>query len=159
MKHVFSILFLILSFNVFSQNISILSFKEFEPRLNPVDDTVYVINFWATWCKPCVDEMPEFEKLHETFKEQNFKLTLTSLDFKSQYEKKLVPFVKDNNLQAEVLLLNAPDYNDWLPKVSKKWNGSIPATIIIHKPSNTRMFFERQMNFNELESVIKPLLN
>jgi hypothetical protein len=70
-----------------------------------------------------------------------------------------VPFVKKKNITAEVLLLNAPDYNEWLPKVSKIWNGSIPATIIIHKTTNTRLFFEREMSYKELEDIIKPLLN
>jgi thiol-disulfide isomerase/thioredoxin len=159
MKRLLPLLLILIASIVKPQDIPIITFKEFEPRLKPTDDTVYVINFWATWCKPCVDEMPEFIKLHEAFKDRNFKLTLASLDFRSQYEKKLIPFVNANNIKSEVLLLNAPNYNDWINKVSKKWGGSIPATVIIHKPSRTYLFYERQMNFEEMKSVITPLLN
>jgi len=159
MKRILLVLFLFSVGKLFAQEIPVVTFKEFAPRLIPSSDTVYVINFWATWCKPCVDELPEFQRAHETFKDNNFKLTLASLDFKSQYDKKLVPFVKKNDTKGEVLLLDAPDYNDWLPKVNKDWGGSIPATLIIHEPSNTRLFFERQMTFEELETIIQPLLN
>jgi len=158
MKRIFLILIFFTAGKMFAQEIAIVTFKEFSSRLNPTSDTVHVINFWATWCKPCVDELPEFQRAHETFKNEKFKLTLASLDFKSQYDKKLVPFVKKNNIKGEVLLLNAPDYNDWLPKVNKDWGGSIPATMIIHQPTNTRLFFERQMTYEELETIIKPLL-
>ncbi len=157
MKLLLPFVFFIAVFSVAAQDIPIETFKEFAPRLNPSNDTVYVINFWATWCKPCVEEMPDFEKLQEEYEFSNLVVLLVSLDFKSQYEKKLIPFVNENQIKSQILLLNAPDYNSWIPKVSKAWNGAIPATLIVHQPTNTRMFFERQMHFDELESIVKPL--
>jgi thiol-disulfide isomerase/thioredoxin len=145
--------------NTSAQDISIETFTKFATRLNPQSDTVYVINFWATWCKPCVEELPEFQKLQDNYSNSNLKITLANLDYKSQYTKSLVPFVKKHQLTSEVILLNAPDYNNWLPKVNKNWSGAIPATIIIHKASGTRLFFERQMSYDELVEIIKPLVN
>ncbi len=144
------------------QNVPVVSFSEFSTRLEPTvkNDTVYVINFWATWCKPCVEELPYFELLNENYGIYNLKITLVSLDFKSQYDKKLVPFVKDNDIKNEVILLNAPNYNDWISKVSKSWSGSIPATLIVHASSGTRMFIEKQFsNYEELEDLVKPFIN
>lgn len=158
----FLIFLLVTTTQLKSQNIPIVSFSEFSPRLSPSskNDTVYVINFWATWCKPCVEELPFFETLNENYGSYNFKITLVSLDFKSQYEKKLVPFVNDNNIKSEVILLNAPNYNDWISVVSKSWSGSIPATLIIHASTDTKLFLERQFNsYEEIENLIKPFVN
>jgi len=161
MRIMLSLVFsLIFAANIVAQEIPILTFKEFSTRLEPKGDTIYVINFWATWCKPCVEELPYFERLHEEYSMYNLKITLVSLDFKSQYEKKLVPFANDNNIQSEILLLNAPNYNDWISQVSKNWGGSIPATLIIHKPTATRMFLEKQFSsYEEIEDLVKPFIN
>lgn len=150
-------IFTCISFSM-PQNIPIMTFRDFEPKLYPSNDSVYVINFWATWCKPCIEELPALLQAHRTYKDHRLRLLLISLDFKSQYEKKLIPFIKDNNIDADVILLDAPNYNEWIPRVNKKWNGSIPATLIVHAPTKTRYFFERPINFDELDQIIKPLI-
>lgn len=164
MRSVTSILLLVL-FTIVklqAQTVPLVSFKDFSPLLTPSakNDTVYVINFWATWCKPCVEELPYFEELHENYSIYNLKVSLVSLDFKSQYEKKLIPFVNDKSIKSEVLLLDAPNYNDWISLVNKNWSGSIPATLIIHASTNTRLFLEKQFSsYEELEDLIKPFIN
>lgn len=146
-------------FSLYAQSQSIKTFEAFQPYLEANNDSIYVINFWATWCKPCVEELPYFEQLHLQYKNQKVKVVLVSLDFKSQFEKKLLPFVKQKNITAETILLNETDYNNWLPKVNKTWSGAIPATLIMYKPSNTHIFFEKELaNFAELENYILPIL-
>ncbi len=56
-------------------------FEDFEYLLEKDNDTTYVINFWATWCLPCVKELPEFEEINQHFKDKKFKMILVSLDF------------------------------------------------------------------------------
>jgi len=56
-------------------------FEDMEPLLRLQNDTTYVVNFWATWCKPCIKEIPYFKELDSTYKDQKFKLLLVSLDF------------------------------------------------------------------------------
>lgn len=140
------------------KDVPVLDFKSFEKMMNRESDTIFVYNFWATWCKPCVEELPNFEKLTENYKNKPVKVVLVSLDFKSQYERKVIPFVEKNNLKSEVILLDAPNYNDWLDKVSLKWSGAIPATLVVHTKSNSNNFYEKQFTYNELENIVKPLL-
>jgi thiol-disulfide isomerase/thioredoxin len=157
-RSLFTILLFAFQF-AYSQSVSIKTFKEFQPILSPTSDTVYVINFWATWCKPCVEELPLFEELSEQYKNEKLKVILVSLDFKSQFSKKLLPFVKQNKVKSEVILLDAPDYNSWIPIVNKNWSGSIPATIILHQLTSTHIFFEKELsNFKELENYILPII-
>jgi len=95
------------------------------------NDTTYVINFWATWCAPCVKELPYFEKLNQKYTDKKVKVILVSQDFSKQLEKKLKPFLEKNKLQSEVLVLIDPDANSWIDKVNPAWSGAIPATVII----------------------------
>ncbi len=105
-------------------------FSNIEPLLRYNNDTTYVINFWATWCKPCVEELPYFQALHKAYEGQPVKVVLVSLDFPQKLESKLVPFVEARNLQPLVVALLDGRYNDWIDKVSPEWTGAIPATLI-----------------------------
>lgn len=103
--------------------LKVLNFREFEPHLLKSNDTTYVINFWASWCVPCLEEMPAFQKLHEKYRNKKFKLLLVSLDVPSQVEKRLIPTISKYGLTAEVIVLDDPDFNSWINKVDKNWSG------------------------------------
>ena len=137
--------------------LEIYDYNGFEIFLNKKDDKVYVINFWATWCAPCVKELPHFEKLNADFKNKNVEVILVSLDFPHLYEKKLIPFIEEKNLASKVIVLDDVDMNTWIPKVDESWTGSIPATIIYK--NDKKQFYERSFNFEELEKEVKHFLN
>ena len=121
------------------------------------NDTTYVINFWATWCKPCVEELPYFIELYNNYQGEKVKLILVSLDFKKQIDKKLIPFIEKHNLQPEVVVLTDPDANSWIPKIADEWSGAIPATLVYNK--NNRSFYEQSFeSFEELNSILKSIL-
>ncbi len=137
--------------------LEVYDYKGFEKFLNKKDDTIYVINFWATWCVPCVKELPYFEKLGEEYKDKNVELLLVSLDFPHVYESKLKPFIKQKQLKSKVIALDDTDMNSWIPKVNKDWSGAIPATVIYRNDS--RKFFEGSFTYEELETEVKHFLN
>ncbi|HCP94451.1 MAG TPA: hypothetical protein DIU05_10525 [Bacteroidetes bacterium] len=122
-------------------------------------DTTYVINFWATWCKPCVEEIPHFEKLYATYKNQKVKVIMVSCDFKKQLETRVIPFVQNKKMETIVVFMNEPNPNNWIDKVDEKFTGAIPATLIINGSSNFRYFSEGETTYERLEQVIKPLIN
>jgi len=143
--------------NVSAEDITVLDFASFEPILSSKSDTTYIINFWATWCKPCVEELPYFEAYHEKYKDGPTKMILVSMDFPKQIEKKLVPFINDRNLQPEVLVLDAPDPNSWIDKVDPEWSGAIPITIIFK--NDKRGFFEQSFHsLEELEETVAEVV-
>lgn len=123
--------------------------------LNSKNDTVYVINFWATWCVPCIQELPDFEKTISHFKEKKVKWVLVSLN--AVKDSSLVTkFLEKRNYNAENLLFDGGSPNEWIPKISSTWSGSIPATII--RNSRKSVFFEGKLNEEELTSNIKRLI-
>lgn len=132
-------------------------FVKLEPLFNQKSDTTYVINFWATWCKPCVEELPYFEKLNTALQGQKVKVILVSLDFPRQLDSKLVPYVNENELKSEVIALTDGDFNKWIDKVSPQWTGAIPVTVIYN--AQKRHFVGEQFpNYEELEKLVKAFL-
>jgi len=132
-------------------------FEDLAPILAKQNDTTYVINFWATWCAPCVKELPYFETVTKKYANQKVKVILVSLDFSKQLETKLKPFLKENNLQSEVLVLIDPDANSWVDKVNPAWSGAIPATVVYKGEKNE--FYEKSFEtLVELEEVVTPFL-
>jgi thiol-disulfide isomerase/thioredoxin len=133
-----------------------LNFKEFEPYLQKNNDTLYVINFWATWCVPCREELPAFQEAYEKFTGQKVKIFLVSLDFPNQVDSRLIPFIKANNLKPEVILLDDPRQNEWIDKVDPQWTGAIPFTVI-YGPG-FRKSYPQPFKNDELYSIIQHKL-
>ncbi len=133
------------------------SFDELEYLFHLDTDTTYIINFWATWCKPCVAELPYFEQLTAAYADQPVKVRLISLDFPKQIESRLLPFIEKNQLQSEVWVLDDPDANSWIDKVSPQWSGAIPATVVYRR--DQRGFWEQSFeSYEELNTIVKPFI-
>jgi thiol-disulfide isomerase/thioredoxin len=132
----------------------LLTFGQLAPRLTTQSDTIFVVNFWATWCAPCVAELPCLEQLSQQYKDKKVKVLLVSLDHKTQVATKVIPCIQKKNLSLEVVVLSEKDPNKWVYKVDSTWSGSIPATLVFDK--NKRQFYEQQFDhFEDLEAVLK----
>ena len=158
MKQIILVLGLFCGVSLNAQNLPFIKKAQLEQWLNADTDTVYVLNFWATWCGPCVAELPDFEKLNEKYASKKVKIVLISTDFKRNVESKVKPFIKRKNLQSEVVFMDESNPNVWVNLVSPEWSGSIPATLIVSKQKGKRLFFEKQMNFKELDKILLSIL-
>jgi hypothetical protein len=118
-------------------------------------DTFFVVNFWATWCKPCVEELPAFDSLQAMPHQPPVKVLLVCLDFKEELEKKVKPFLERHRLQAECVLLDEVNGNDFIDRISESWQGSIPATLFA--AGKQRVLLEKKMRLSELEEQIGRL--
>jgi len=145
------------SVNIESVELEIYDFNGLEKFLNIEDEKVHVVNFWATWCAPCVKELPHFEALNKNYGSKNVEVLLVSLDFPKQYDKKLKPFIIKHDLQSKILVLDDVDMNTWVPKVNKEWDGAIPVTIIYNK--DKRQFYSRSFTYDELETEVGKFLD
>lgn len=158
MKYLLCVVFLLsFSNSIVAQKVAVFdNYATLEKEIFSDKNTIYVINFWATWCAPCVKELPHFEQLNSENK--NIKVVLVSLDFKNQFESKLLPFLKKKSIKSEVVLLTDKDYNTWLPMVDKDWSGSIPATLIIK--NGKKVFVEKMFSsYQELNEYVNTIIN
>ncbi|WP_291858504.1 TlpA disulfide reductase family protein [Marinilabilia sp.] len=152
---IFFLVFVPLVVSSNAQEVSEVNFEELSPWLNKTNDTTYVVNFWATWCKPCVEEMPHFMEVASAMKDEKVKFLFVSLDFPTQKESRLLPFIEKHEIREQVILLNDPNSNEWINKVDAGWSGAIPATLIYK--DNSRSFHESSLSKEELITIIKSI--
>ena len=131
------------------------TFEDLEPQLHLDNDTTYVINFWATWCAPCVAELPYFEDLNEKY--DLVKVVLVSLDFERQIDKKVIPFLNKNKIASEVVVLLDGKANRWIDRVDPNWSGAIPVTYI--RSGAEAKFLEQDFHsLEELDAEVSQFL-
>jgi thiol-disulfide isomerase/thioredoxin len=130
---------------------------ELQEVMTEASSSIHIINFWATWCGPCIKELPVFEKITAAGN-PDIKVTLVSLDLDLDPDpQKVYRFIERKNLQSEVLLLDAPDPNSWISKIDKEWSGALPATILVNHKTGKRKFIGRALHEGELERHIEEI--
>lgn len=140
--------------NGYSQDIAAYKADDLLRRVEKGGDTMFVINFWATWCGPCIKELPEFDKLAERYKGKPVKILLVSLDFKNDYPAKIQKFIAKRKLEHEVVWLNETNANEFIPKIENEWQGSIPATLLLYPSKEYRRFYEGMVKSEQLSTLI-----
>jgi len=154
----FCTIFLAFFFNRLpAQEVRLIKLDELEKRIESGRDSFYIINYWATWCLPCIKELPYFDRLQHEYKDQPVKVLLVSLDFLSQYKKSVIPFVKKKKLRSEVFLLNETDQQAYIDRISKQWSGALPATAFINRVKKTSYFFEQEFSYDTLIKTFNSL--
>lgn len=153
------VLLLSASFNGLSgQKIEYLKIPDLEKIIKNPDNKLHVVNFWATWCPPCVKELPYFQSVAKNYDPSKVKFILISLDFPSQIEKQLIPFLKKNKILLDVAVMTDMDYNAWIDKVDASWQGNIPATLVFNNTQKIRHFKPGELDEAELKSIIDKFL-
>jgi len=140
-----------------TDKIRVVNFERLEPYLNFRNDTVYLVNFWATWCAPCIAELPAIKAVEKKYSDKKFKVLLVSLDMPRQLESRLIPFVLSHQITSDVILLDDPNQNRWIDKVDKDWSGEIPFSMIYGK--GFRDSYTQSFSFKALDSIVNRKIN
>ena len=144
--------------NAQSNEVKVIKYEELFEMIKQPSDQLIAVNFWATWCGPCVEEMPHFVEVNEKYKDnKNFKLLLVSMDRAKQLDK-VKQFMIDKGINAEVVLLDDNKrMNEWIPAIDKSWSGNIPVTAFYQKGDKVH-FAGSEMNKTELETIIQSYM-
>jgi thiol-disulfide isomerase/thioredoxin len=152
MKKNLTILLVLFCSSSFAQKAELIKLKGLQEIMQGKSDQVLVINFWATWCAPCIKELPFFEKLNQ---DKQARVLLVSMDYDlDPNTEKVDRFVARKKLQSKVLILTESDPNSWIDKIDKRWSGALPATLVINSKTGKREFVQGELGEGELEKLL-----
>ena len=157
-KLLFLCTFLVFITSANSQKIAKWKIEDVVKSFSAKNDTVYVVNFWATFCKPCVAEIPDFIRIVDKYKKQKVKLLLVSLDLPSYVAVRLPAFIKKNNYKTNHVWLNETDADHFCPMVDPKWSGAIPSTLIVNNSNGYKKFTEDQITPADFEKFLQEAI-
>jgi thiol-disulfide isomerase/thioredoxin len=146
----------VLSFDTSGQDIKKVKISELEKTINDSDKPL-VINFWATFCAPCIKEIPYFQEEIAGYSKDSVSLLLVSLDLKDFYPAKISSFAKAKNFTAPIIWLDETNADHFCPKIDSSWSGAIPATLFINNRTGFRRFLEKEISREELKGILKSM--
>jgi thiol-disulfide isomerase/thioredoxin len=153
----FIFLLVLCSHTAFSQQLRRINANDLKKELHH-PDTALVINLWATWCAPCIREMPWFEKQAQLLKNKPVKFIFLSLDMDDAYPEKIRRFITQKNIRSTVLWLDEPNANKYASLLDPRWEGSIPATLFLNSKKNYRKLVEGEITEEQLKNFTAVIL-
>ncbi len=142
----------------FGQQVEVVKIDQLVEKISRDTDSLYIINFWATWCLPCIKEMPYFQQASEAYADQKVRFIFVSLDFPDKLDA-VNAFVAKKGLKEEVLLLDETNANEWIPRIDDQWSGAIPATLAVMSSQDIHVFKESSFTSEELTEWLDQILS
>ena len=150
------LVFVLWSSLAIAQDISVIKLGQLQQILKSENERILVVNFWATWCAPCLKELPLFEKLSDR---NDITIRLVSMDMDLDPDpQKVRNFVSRKKIKSPVLILDERNPNNWIDKLEKNWSGALPATLVINNRNGKRKFVEKELHEGDLEKLIAEVL-
>lgn len=132
-------------------------FPAIEGLFRQQSDTTYLINFWATWCRPCREEIPLLQQLATQYADAPLRVVLISLDTDTAAQQRIAPFLEEAAPTLASLVLTDED-PAWGKTIDRVWSGSLPTTILYRR--QLRYVYRREFRtYVDLEGAIQPLLS
>lgn len=151
---IYLLLLILTSSYASGQKFEFIKLPDLEKILENPDNKLFVINFWATWCPPCIREFPVFEKVSKELDPAKVKFIMVSLDSRDDLESKLIPFIERNNVSLDVALMTDSDIKSWSGKVYPIWHGELPSTIVFNNSRKIRHFHMGEIDESGLRKLI-----
>lgn len=157
MKITFLIATFLVSCLCMAQEIKRIKITDLEMTIKE-SKTPLVVNFWATFCKPCLEEIPYFHEVIKNHKQDSVQLLLVSLDLEDYYPTKLRTFAAKQKYTAPIAWLDEFNADYFCPRIDSSWSGAIPATLFVNNRLGYRKFYEEQLSREKFKKEIMAIL-
>jgi thiol-disulfide isomerase/thioredoxin len=158
MKTFLVFLFLFSAIAVQSQQVKSVKITELEKTIKE-SKTPLIVNFWATFCVPCLQEIPYFQEIASQYKSNDVSLVFVSLDMKEAYPVKVNNMAKKLNLAYPVVWLNETNADYFCPRIDTSWTGGMPSSFFVNNATGYHKFLEEPLSKEKLEKEIQVMLS
>lgn len=148
------LIFLTVNSNSFSQELLPANKITLDSIIEANKGKVIFFNYWASWCKPCVEEFPDIMKINNEYKDKDFKLVFVSLDFGDDLSTQTKKFLKKMKVDFTTYYNAFKNDEDLINYMDKEWEGSIPGTFIYNKNGVLKRTFIGKTNYKDFKEVI-----
>ena len=156
-KIIFIIIFLFLAAGINAQEVKAIKVTELAKTIKE-SKTPLIVNFWATFCVPCIQEIPYFQQLAQQYKSKNVSLIFVSLDLKKAYPTEVNEMTKKLKLVFPVVWLDETNADYFCPKIDTSWTGGMPSSLFVNNATAYHKFYEEQLSKEKLEREIQAML-
>jgi thiol-disulfide isomerase/thioredoxin len=117
-----------------------------------------IVNFWATFCVPCLQEIPYFQEMAEKYKPQGVSILFVSLDLQKAYPDSIIKTAGKHNIFEPIVWLNETNADYFCPKIDSSWTGGMPSSLFVNNATGYHKFFEDALSKEKLEKEILAML-
>jgi thiol-disulfide isomerase/thioredoxin len=157
MKTIFIVAFFFLAAGIRAQQVRSIKVTDLQKTIKESKGPL-IVNFWATFCVPCIQEIPYFQEMTEKYKTKGVSLLLVSLDLKEAYPSKIISTAGKLNFTAPIVWLNETNADYFCPKIDTSWTGGMPSSLFVNNATGYHKFFEDQLSRERLEKEIQAML-
>ena len=154
----FVLAFLLFATVTNAQQVTSVKITELEKTIKE-SKTPLIVNFWATFCVPCLEEIPYLQEITDRYKAKNVSLLLVSLDMKQAYPVKVNETAKRLKLVYPVVWLNETNADYFCPKIDTSWTGGMPASLFVNNATGYHKFFEEPISREKLEEEVLVMVS
>lgn len=125
-----------------AQKLPARTWNELQAHLRAHPESLYVLNFWSTWCRPCIAELPYLQEAAERLSDSlPVRFWLISVDFPPDGAQKAAALLRRKGITLPAFWLNETDPNSWIPSVAPEWDGALPYTHVFGAQAGRRSPF------------------
>jgi len=118
---------------------------------------VVVLNFWATWCPPCIKEFPDLIKLYDTYESKGLQVIAVSMNEPEEVEE-IAEFMGEHKPRFPVYRAASTE-EEFYADFDEKWWGEMPMTMVYDKAGNVVKMHKKPLTYEEFERDVKALIN
>ena len=137
-----------------SRIVAPITVKGLEQLIHQRNGKVLLLNVWATWCKPCIEEFPDLIRLHRTYRDSAVDIVAISVDYPDEVDSKILPFLDSLNVSFKVFVADLQKQEDLINALNPSWSGAVPATFVYDAHGQRTAFLLGKKNFEIFKEAL-----
>ncbi|MGB2869814.1 MAG: TlpA family protein disulfide reductase [Bacteroidota bacterium] len=134
-----------------------LNEEKFRKLIKERNGKILLLNVWATWCAPCVEEFPDLVRLHNESEGSSVEVVVLSIDEPEDVQQKIIPFLKQHHATMKAYVKGFKKDDALIDALNKNWSGAVPATFLYDTNGNQRSFLVGKRSLEQFKKELATI--